>query len=139
MTVIQSLCLALIVGLFVSPGALAQNDGRHSPPPARETSAPHEEEQHAGNLIDELFIGEKLYVQEKNEWYVILEGSYAKAEDEKEYEAAVEGGYGLTDEIQLTIEAPYVFVDPDDGSSHNGIGDVEAAVNWNFVQREDFT
>jgi len=96
------------------------------------------EEEKIGTSFTELFVADKLYVQDKGEWYFVLEGAYAKASDEKEYEASLEVIYGLTDTWQVSAEVPYVWINPDDGDDHNGVGDIELAIGYNFIQERDY-
>jgi hypothetical protein len=113
--------------------------GQSAPPAsAPAPAAAAEEERKPGDLFLELFVGEKLYIQEKGEWYLIITPAFAKASDEKEFELEAEVIYGLTDELQLSAEVPYVVVNPDEGSQHQGIGDVTLAANYNFLQARDF-
>lgn len=116
--------------------------GSVAPSIAQTTQPTHDVPEHGedkiGTSFTELFVGDKLYVQDKGEWYFVLTAVYSKASDEKEYEGELEAIYGLTDQVQLSAEVPYVWVDPDDGDSHNGVGDVQLAVNWNFIEEKDF-
>jgi hypothetical protein len=96
-----------------------------------------QEEAKAGGLFTELFLGEKIYPQEKGEWYLIIEPAFAKASHEKEFELAAELIYGLTDEIQLSGEVPFVWVDPDGDDQHMGLGDISLAINYNFLQKSN--
>lgn len=123
----------VLLAFLVAGPAMSQ---QFSPPTENKRD---EEEELPGNRVNELFVGEKLYVQEKGEWIVILESAYDKSNDVKEFELATEVRYGITDRIQLSLEVPYVITDPDGGSTHQGIGDLEPAINWNFLQRDDLT
>src|SRR5438045_2289390 len=89
-------------------------------PPATEEAEKKEKEQ----LINELFVGENVYRQDKGEFVLVLAPSFAKANDAKEFEFEPELKYGLTDNIQLSIELPYTIVNPDSGSQHQGVGDL---------------
>src|SRR5580765_1652836 len=82
--------------------ALQQISFAQSPAPASAPTVPAAAEEHKpGDLVLELFAGEKLYIQEKGEWYLIITPSFTKASDEKEFELEAEVIYGLTDELQL--------------------------------------
>jgi len=124
---------AAITLLFCA--ALQRPSRAENPPPA---SAPAAEERKPGDLVLELFAGEKLYIQEKGEWYLIVTPSFTQGHDEKEFELEAEVIYGLTDELQLSAEIPCAIVNPDNGSQHQGIGDVTLAANYNFLQARDF-
>jgi hypothetical protein len=107
-------------------------------PAATQAAGEHEEEKKPGGLFTELFVGEKIYLQEKGEWYLIVTPAFAKAPDEKEFELEAEVIYGLTDQLQLSAEVPFVVVNPDAGSQHQGIGDLDFAANYNFIQTSQF-
>ena len=125
--------LFLVLSIITSSFAVAQ---QAPAPVAREEH--HDHDSKIGTSFTELFVADKIYVQDKGEWYFVLEAVYAKASDEKEYELAFEAIYGLTDNIQLSAEIPWVFIDPDDGDNENGVGDLTLAINWNFIQEQDY-
>lgn len=131
---------AILLGVVTSVcfiGRTARSARAADSPPATQAGE-HEEEKKPGGLFTELFVGEKIYLQEKGEWYLIVTPSFAKAPDEKEFELEAEVIYGLTDQLQLSAEVPYVVVNPDSGSQHQGIGDVDLAANYNFIQTSQF-
>ncbi len=102
--------------------------------------ASHEEEVHdAGALIFHQFVGEKIYIQEQGELYVVLEAAYEKATDEREFELAAELSIGVTDRMQVVAEVPFEFVDPDDDSRRSGLGDISMGFQYNLVQGPDFS
>ena len=120
--------VSLVLALTTGPRVVA----------AEETTRESEREP-AGALVNELFVGENIYVQDKGEWVLSLTPSYAKASDAKEIEIEPEVKYGLTDRIQLSAELPYTIVNPDEGSQHQGVGDLTLAANYNFVQSEAYS
>jgi Putative MetA-pathway of phenol degradation len=101
---------------------------------AQTREAEHEEKPE--QLINELFVGENVYVQDRGEWVGVVAGSFAKGSDEKEWELEGEVKYGLTDRFQLSGEVPLVYVDPDGEDSHFGVGDLTLAANYNIFQQD---
>ncbi len=103
---------------------------------ADEPRAATTEEKKNEQLINELFVGEKLYIQDKGEWVLIATPSFSHASDEKETEVSGELKYGLTERLQLSGEIPWVLMNPDNGNQEDGIGDISVAVNYNFIQED---
>ena len=107
------------------------------PQPA--ASAPAKPEEKADEqLINELFVGEKIYLQDKGEFVLVLSPSFSKGSSGNETELSAEVKYGLTSRLQISAEFPYVFTDPKDDKQHDGIGDMSCAVNYNFLQKDEF-
>src|SRR3954466_14196726 len=96
------------------------------------------EEGKVGELTNELFVNEKIYIQDKGELYLVLEGAFARTNDGKETEASAELKYGVTDRLQLSAEFPVERVNPDNGQTHQGISDLTLAFNYNFLQSDKF-
>jgi hypothetical protein len=108
------------------------------------TTMPHEhsedsEEPKAGHLVNELFVGEKIYIQDKGEWNLVITPSFTQANDAKETELSAELKYGLTDQISLSLEVPAVVVNPDEGSQHVGLGDISVGISYDFIQSDNFS
>ena len=99
----------------------------------------HAEEPHgAGALIFEQFVGEKIYIQDQGELYAIVEAAFEKSNHEHEFELAAELSFGVTERMQLVAELPFVFIDPEEGSKHEGLGDITLGIQYNFKQEPDF-
>src|SRR4051812_20108569 len=96
------------------------------------------EEDKVGELTNELFTSEKIYIQDRGELYLVLEGAFARTNDGKETELAAELKYGVTDRMQLSAEFPVERVNPDNGEQHQGISDLTLAFNYNFIQSDHF-
>jgi len=136
--ILRNWMIAVSVCCFVPQLGAAFADTAFSLAPATQadehgTEQPGEQ-RNAGGLFPELFVGDKIYSQEKGEWYLILTPSFAKGSHEKEFELEAELIYGLTDELQLSIEAPYIVLNPDVGHQHQGLGDISLAVDYDFIQ-----
>ena len=87
----------------------------------------------ARRLPEELAISSTISLQDADEFQSTADFRYFKQPDQKHITAAAEFEYGLTDRLELDAEVPYEFVNPNDGRSANGIGDVEAAVRYGLV------
>lgn len=58
--------------------------------------------------------------------------------DDKENSIAVASTTGLIlDCLDFGLEAPYLFLNPDEGDDVDGFGDVEARIKWRFLNEED--
>ena len=97
-----------------------------------------DEEAKAGHLINELFVGEKIYIQDKGEWNLVVTPSFTQGNDAKEKGLSAELKYGVTDQINLSFEVPAVVVNPDEGSQHVGLGDISLGISYDFIQSENF-
>ena len=65
------------------------------------------------------------YVMDKGTGYLAFGYAYAKDSDStKHYEIPANAGYGLTDSLEITLLLPYTKIDPDDGRSEKGTGDL---------------
>ena len=84
-------------------------------------------------LPQELAITSSVVMQGTDEFQSTGVFRYFKLPDQKRITAAADVEYGLTDRWELDAEVPYEFVNPTDGRSVNGIGDVEAAVRYGVV------
>lgn len=110
-----------------------------SPSEAHQEASDSEEMHDAGALIFHQFVGEKIYIQEEGELYVILEAAYEKAKHEREFELSAEVSIGVTDRMQIVAEVPFEFVNPDDDTKSDGLGDISMGFQYNLVQGPDFS
>jgi hypothetical protein len=85
------------------------------------------------HLPEELAITRSIVMQDADELETTANFRFFKRPDQKHITAAAEFEYGLTDRWELDSGVPYEFVNPNDGRSANGIGDVEAAVRYGVV------
>jgi hypothetical protein len=84
-------------------------------------------------LPDELAITSTVSLQDADEFQNTADFRFFKGPDQKHITASAEFEYGLTDRWELDVGVPYEFVNPNDGSSANGIGDVEAGVRYGVI------
>lgn len=141
---LRRLVTALALGLLIAPVQSAADDSSPTEVPLEEPYQAADDahghgEEAAGGLIFEQFIGEKIYIQDKGEVYVVVETVYEKSSHEYELEFAAELSVGLTDRLQFVAELPYVVVDPDGGPQEDGLGDVTLGLHYNFVQESGFS
>ena len=109
-------------------------------PPVAPTGAPATQETKGEDqLINELFVGEKIYMQDKGEFVLVLTPTFSKTRQGSETELSAEMKYGVTDRLQVSAEFPYVVSDLRDGGDNDGIGDMSVAFNYNFLQMEKFS
>lgn len=84
-------------------------------------------------LPEELAITRSVVMQDADELESTASFNFFKLPDQKRITTAAEFEYGLTDRWELDAGVPYEFVNPNDGSSANGIGDIEAAVRYGVI------
>src|ERR1051326_1250251 len=84
-------------------------------------------------LPDELAVTDSIVLTDEDELYLSPFVQYFKLPDQKRLMIGSEVAYGLTDRLQLAAEVPYVFVNPRDSASANGIGDVDLAMRYGVL------
>jgi hypothetical protein len=94
-------------------------------------SAPEEAEQPA--LPTTLAVTEVITMTDADESYVSTSLQYFKLPDQKRWDVVANAAYGLTDRWRVYAEIPYAFVEPREGLSTHGIGDVETSVRYSAV------
>jgi hypothetical protein len=82
------------------------------------------------SLPDEFAVTDSIVMTDEDEFYVSPAIEYFHLPDQKRFSIATEVAYGFTDRFQLRVDVPYESVNPDDGHSANGIGDVEVAARY---------
>jgi Putative MetA-pathway of phenol degradation len=88
-------------------------------------------------LPQEFAITTSVVLQDADELQSTADFRFFKLPDQKRITVAADFEYGLTDRWELDAEVPYEFVNPNDGRSVDGIGDVEAAVRYGVVPLDD--
>ncbi|RMF94093.1 MAG: hypothetical protein D6741_12955 [Planctomycetota bacterium] len=81
-------------------------------------------------ILQDLFLGESVYPQERGEWQVTTGFLWAeKREHDFEIPTLIE--YGITDRLQFGVEVPTTFLrnGPDD---YEGVGNIELDTYYNF-------
>lgn len=75
-----------------------------------------------GERPRELVPGDTAFGQEAGEYEIAFETTYQDGVEEDEVELRIGFEYGLTERIQLGVEVPYLFVDPDDEDEESASG-----------------
>jgi hypothetical protein len=85
------------------------------------------------DLPKSLAIGEVITMTDADESYVSTVFQRFKLPDERSWRFTADAAYGLTDRWRVYAEVPYSWVEPYEGSSAHGIGDVETSVRYGAV------
>jgi hypothetical protein len=84
-------------------------------------------------LPTELAISESIVMTDRDEMYASPAIAFFRLPEEKRLTVGSEFAYGLTDRLQVATSVPYVFRDPDDEHTVNGIGDVSIESRYAVV------
>ena len=88
-------------------------------------------------IVQELFLGENPYPQDRGSLQLIGDATYRRAPGEGEFALQLTAEYGITDRLQLGARAPYRFLNPDQGPTEHGVGDVGLSALYNFQRSPD--
>lgn len=97
----------------------------------------------AGFLLNSVLAGPPLEIDdpgilEPGQWEIITAATLTSTNAGDGYEAPVlDVSYGVAKQVQVSAVLPYVFVDPDDGSSESDVGNLEIGVKWRFVDEDN--
>jgi hypothetical protein len=80
-----------------------------------------------------LAIGEPITMTDADESYVSTVLQRFDLPDERSWTFTADAAYGLTDRWRLYAEIPYTWLEPGNGSSAHGIGDVETSIRYGAV------
>lgn len=80
-----------------------------------------------------LAIGEVITMTDADESYVSGELQRFELPDGRSWTFMADAAYGLTDRWRAYAEVPYAWIEPDDGSSVRGLGDVETSIRYAAV------
>jgi hypothetical protein len=86
------------------------------------------------DVIEQLFLGETVYPQERFELQASTGIEWKRAGRHVDFAIPVELEFGVTDRFQLAVEAPVLFVRRDAGVIA-GVGSVEASAFYNVISR----
>ena len=81
-------------------------------------------------LPDEFGMTDSIVMTDQDEFYASPTFAYFRLPDDKQLSIETELAYGFTDRIQMRVEVPYEFLNPDNARSVNGVGDVEVAARY---------
>lgn len=91
--------------------------------PAEEVEAENDK---GGALIEELFLGESAFPQEKGEFQITFGVVHLDGDDEQITDLSLMAEYGLTDWLQVEVEVPYRFIEyVEEDEGDKDIGEVE--------------
>jgi len=84
--------------------------------------------------IQEFFIGETVFPQEKHEIQFTLKPIFARRVEERQLYIPFEVEYGLSDRLQASLEVPYLFSFPSDRRTKRGMGDAELSLMYSILK-----
>lgn len=87
-----------------------------------------------GTPLVHLFANEPAFVGTD----LLLDSSFTTGNDGAEIEFEAELEYALTRRIGVIVAAPYTFVNPDDGPSESGVGDIAAGPRFVLLEYDRF-
>jgi hypothetical protein len=96
-----------------------------------------EAQKHAGinQLLQEFFMSETVYAQEKNEIQITLKPAYRNQKDGTKIKSIpVQFEYGFTDRFQIELGLPYVFHHSTGEHATNGLGKMEVGFLYNVIK-----
>ena len=95
---------------------------------------PHTHHSRRGTPFVHLFSNEPAYLGRD----FILDYALRKGAEGTEMEVEAEVEYAFTRRIGLVVEAPYAFLDPNEGNRENGLGDIAIAPRFLLVEHDRF-
>jgi len=85
-------------------------------------------------IVQEVFIGEVVYPQERGEIQFTVAPQFRDNDSEQLLEFPITLEYGITDSWQLELEwVAYARIFPEDDRNKNGIGDLELGTKYSFM------
>lgn len=85
-------------------------------------------------LLQEFFLGETVYAQEKNEIQFTSKPAYWKKDGDGVTSIPLQIEYGFTDRYQIEINLPYHFLYPTTGQTVSGTGNMEVGFLYNILK-----
>lgn len=95
---------------------------------------PHAHHSRLGTPFVHLFANEPAFMDRD----FFLDFALVNGEEGMEYEVEAEIEYTFTRRIGIVIEAPYAYLDPDEGESENGFGDIAVAPRFLLLDYDRF-
>jgi hypothetical protein len=84
-------------------------------------------------LLQEFFIGETVYAQQKEEIQITFCPAFWKSNSLQTINIPLQFEYGLTDRLQFETRIPYNFYSPTSSLRNNGIGGAEIGFLYNVI------
>ena len=93
-----------------------------------------QEETEMDEYIQEFFLGQTVFPQDKREIQFTLKPSFAK-KTEGQICIPFEMEYGFTDRFQIEIEIPYFLSFPSEGHTVKGLGNAEIGLMYSILKK----
>ncbi len=101
--------------------------------------AQEEEEGEFEEVIQEFFITESVYPQDKNEIQLSNYDHLFFYKSQKDYCGTFEIEYGITDRFQVSSEIGYRYLNITDSAGYGGLTNLELEFMYNFYQTRNFS
>lgn len=88
-------------------------------------------------LVQELFLTDDSQPQQRGELEAGAGVDYAHDDREDAAKVPFTAEWGLTDRLEIDVEAPFRYREPDSGASHAGPGDVAAGLSFGLLPDGD--
>jgi len=93
-----------------------------------------QEQSEMEQYIQEFFIGETVFTQERKEFQVTLKPAFAGRRDLQQLSVPLELEYGISDRWQLSVEMPYLFSFAKELETKRGIGEAELSLMYALIK-----
>jgi len=78
------------------------------------------------------------YTLDKGTFTAALGTVFTKAEnDDKETDLTIDLGYGITDRLEVTVNIPIAFTNPNDGSTEEGLSDISIRPEFLLIKEKE--
>jgi hypothetical protein len=88
--------------------------------------------------IQEFFLADTVYPQEKGETQVTFASAFFRSQRERDLVFSLKAEYGLSDRFQVEAELPARFLQPRSGPSFAGLADGSFGLLYNLTNRPQF-
>ncbi|MFT6624922.1 MAG: hypothetical protein ACJAZI_000998 [Cycloclasticus sp.] len=96
-------------------------------------SAESADESEPTQILNELFLSDTAYPQEKGEWQLTLSPEYEDNDEESRFSIPLSLEFGITDQLQVELEyTPYIDINSDD-DDQQGQGNIELGLQYSWV------
>ncbi|MDX2424645.1 MAG: hypothetical protein QNK15_00145 [Cycloclasticus sp.] len=95
-------------------------------------SAESADEAEPTQILNELFLSDTAYTQEKGEWQLSISPEYEDNDEGSRFLVPVSLEFGITDQLQVELEyTPYIDINSDDVNRH-GQGNIELGLQYSW-------
>jgi hypothetical protein len=96
-------------------------------------SAESADESGPTQILNELFLSDTAYPQEKGEWQLTLSPEYEDNDEESRFSMPLSIEFGITDQLQVELEyTPYIDINSDD-DDQQGQGNIELGLQYSWL------